>query len=243
MLRTPSVPIRGLAFSPDGTTLLSGGDDKVVRFWDVATRREFKSLPPFKLNIYDMAMSPDGSTFATATGDYTRPDQAGEVKLWDLASGDLLQALPEFDTYFYDVEFTPDGHALVFSDALGKVRFWDIEKHSLKCEIQCDERVRSVELIPGSRLFAASGRFGGISIWDIKSRERLALYEGHDGLTYSLACSPDGTVIASGGVGPIVGLWKVPNAPGEDETIAAQIRRWVNPYGSLDDESNDTISL
>jgi len=51
---------------------LHGGDDKVVRFWDVATRRELKSLPPFELNVYDVAISPNGKTFATVTGDFKK---------------------------------------------------------------------------------------------------------------------------------------------------------------------------
>ena len=74
--------LRAVAFTPDAKTLVTGNDDGMIQVWDVATKRVKKTLPQQPLNIYDLAISPDGKTLATATGDYKRRAESGEIKLW-----------------------------------------------------------------------------------------------------------------------------------------------------------------
>jgi WD40 repeat protein len=69
--------VLALAFSPDGEALFSGGRDRAVRCWDVATRRERAAWNwPIGV-VYALAVAPDGLT-AAAGGN------AGRSVLWDL---------------------------------------------------------------------------------------------------------------------------------------------------------------
>jgi len=220
--------IRALALSPDGKTLLSGHDNQ-IRVWDVATTTESLSLPPERLNVYDLAVSPDGKMFAAATGDYRQPTEAGEVKLWDLESGKLLHSVTDDSTWFYDIAFTPDSETLIVPNARGRVRLLDIEKGTVKGDCRCGSRVRALAILPTGNLFATSSGDGQISIWEAASGKRVAMYQGHDKATYTLASSPDGTILASGGVGQTVKLWAIPIDQGDKGTTAAQIRLWATP--------------
>ena len=72
--------VYSVAFSPDGTTLATGGDDGTVRLWDVATHRQTgKPLAGHTGVVFSVAFSPDGTTLATGGEDHT-------VRLWDLAT-------------------------------------------------------------------------------------------------------------------------------------------------------------
>jgi len=75
MLSTAS--IEAIAFSPDGKTILTGGDDGMVRLWHASTGKEIGQPPTGHIGpLPNVAFSPDGKTIAAA-GDY------GTMRLWD----------------------------------------------------------------------------------------------------------------------------------------------------------------
>lgn len=69
-----------MAFSPDGRTLVSAGEDRTVRLWDAATGKPIgTSLTGHTDWVGAVAFSPDGRTMASAGGDRT-------VRLWDVVT-------------------------------------------------------------------------------------------------------------------------------------------------------------
>ena len=78
--------VRAVAFSPDGTRLASGSDDKTVKVWDASTGEAVQTLQGHSGDVSAVTFSPDGTRLASGSYDKT-------VKVWDWA-GSCIDTAP-----------------------------------------------------------------------------------------------------------------------------------------------------
>jgi WD40 repeat protein len=71
-------------FSPDGAHALSGGWDRTLKLWDVATGALIRTFQAQSDRISSVAFSPDGARVLSGCYD-------GTLKLWDAATGAIIR--------------------------------------------------------------------------------------------------------------------------------------------------------
>jgi WD40 repeat protein len=187
--------IIGLAFTPDGRTLLSGSADGKVRVWDVADRKE-----RYRLDAHDggqaLALSHDGKTAAFATS-------RNVIRLWDVATGQ--ERFPDnsgHDAGIQTLAFSPDGKQIVSADSGLEVRRWDVETGRTLMRFR-DPGIRSrlpALTADGTRLAALDRKSQVTYLWDTHTgRQVFELRPMGDERVHGFAFAPDGQTLVTAG--------------------------------------------
>ena len=152
--------IYSVAFSPDGLTLASGGQDNVVRLWDLGSRRAAGTLTGHTDVVSGVAFSPDGRTLASGSFDTT-------VRLWDLRARRAIgPPLRRHTRPVGGVAFSRDGSTLASAGHDGAIRLWQVPGgEALGALTGHLGNVRSVAFSPLGTL-ASGGDDGLVRLWD-----------------------------------------------------------------------------
>jgi WD40 repeat protein/predicted Ser/Thr protein kinase len=193
--------VRALAFTPDGTRLVSGGDlGGELLVWDLSTGR-IQGRVRSRTSVGPVAVSPDGARIAA--GPYDLKVEL-TMSIWDVATGRIIGT--GAGTPY---AFSPNGKWLAGKDAgLKTVVLWDA--HTFRPVAHWRGHTREINAVAfdraGGRLVSASSDHT-VRLWDVATGRCLHVLEGHTDEVFTAVFHPDGTRIASGGRDRAVWLW------------------------------------
>jgi WD40 repeat protein/class 3 adenylate cyclase len=208
-----------ISFLADGRTLLTGGLNRSVTFWDLSADRVTRTLR-FAEPVWWTAVSPDAKLLAVLT--QAAGTTTSHVQVVDIATGRVLQThlVPHATPLNAAIpgnaglEFSRDGRELV---ALGccssgsTVVGWDMRTGARLFERTAggtNAEANAIDLAPDSRLLGVGTADGNVILLDARTgRQDGAPIQVAAGHVSVLAFSPDGSMFAVGSWDGTASLW------------------------------------
>jgi streptogramin lyase len=190
-----------VAFSPDGTRILTGSGDNTARLWDAATGKLVATLVGHAARVFAVAFSPDGTRVLTGSWD-------GTARLWDTATGTAVATLAGHTDSVSAVAFSPDGTRVLTGSNDTTARLWDAATGKLVATLAGHlSAVFAVAFSPdGTRVLTGSWDRTA-RLWDAATGKVVATLAGHTDVVRAVAFSPDGTRVLTGSYDNTARLW------------------------------------
>jgi WD40 repeat protein len=192
--------VSAVAFSPDGTRIVSGSFDTTVKVWDAASGAELATLRGHGFWwVWAVAFSPDGTRIVSGSK---------TVKVWDAASGAELATLSGHTDFVLALAYSPDGTRIVSGSNDNSLKVWDAASGAELATLRGHGGgVTAVAYSPDGTRIVSGCADSTVKVWDAARRAELATLCGHTGAVRGVAFSPDGTRILSGSEDKAVKIW------------------------------------
>jgi WD40 repeat protein/predicted Ser/Thr protein kinase len=154
-----SAKILSIAWSPDGTKLITGSSDRSVAMWDVATHKKIASSGEHRGGVCAVAFSHSGKLFASGCG-------ANTIKFWKTANvmDKSLGSLSSHESAIRTLAFSPDEKTLASGSEDNTVKLWNVAYQTEIGGFKCDSHVRLVAFSPDGNNLAIVTDHGTLTL-------------------------------------------------------------------------------
>ena len=189
VLRFHESAVNAVVFLKDGR-IATGGEDGRIAVWQPDQPVPALTFQGHTAPIVSLAISPDGTTLASASWDRT-------VRLWPLAGG-ALRVLEGHTQNVNGVAFAPDGRSLVSAGYDATIRIWPLSGNGEPAVTTVPTALNAAVVASDGEIVAA-GADGKLFFLAPNGDLRGSL-EAAETPIISLAVSPDGALVAAAGI-------------------------------------------
>jgi WD40 repeat protein/serine/threonine protein kinase len=213
-----SAIVSDVAYSPDGTLIVTGSHNGSAKVWDARTGERLRDLKGHSRGMMSVAFSPDGKHILTRG-----TDEASRIS--DAATGEPLLELQGHKGFESPGVFSPDGSRIAAFHG-GEAMVWDARNGALLLNLKAPAKaltisspgtagrednavpagrvnvvknpIRCLTFSPDGSRFVAGFDDHVARIWDIRTGAPMPDLKGHAGAVTDVAFSADGSRVATG---------------------------------------------
>jgi WD40 repeat protein len=199
--------VNDLAFSADGSLLISASDDRTIKLWSMNSLEVVDRITDHSAQVRHLAVAPNGRKFAAAALERT-------AMLWGLpAPGDPI----DLRGHLGDVSalaFSPDSRWLATGAFDRAICLWDLadEDAAVPRMRGHAKPITAMAFTPDQAMLLSASGDGTVRRWSVEKSNLTATLQAHEGFVSALVMSPRQALAVSGGNDKCLCIWDVGKA-------------------------------
>lgn len=211
----PGTVSTALAVSPNGRALATGGADRSVRLWDLATGELIQSFTRrlgllgngHQDEVVAVVFSPDGRELISASRD-------GSILTWDLSHYRQVQALAEPNWEVTALALSPTGNLLVSGSGAGKIHIWDRGAGQIRAVLALhQDRITSLSVSPDGKWLISGSCDRTVRLWALPSGRLIKTFPPAKTTITAVAYHAPTQQILSANAQGAIQLWRPQQSP------------------------------
>lgn len=190
--------IRGLAFAPDGSLLVSSSEDGNAWLWNMKTHEPIRSYTTGPARA--IAFLPNGDRFACAARD-------GVIQLWDITSGEKTASWPAHSDNIYGLAFNRAASRLFSTGTDCVINCLDTSTGREIWSVKHAAGFNCLSLAADDRSLAAGSDDQTVRLYDTATGGSKGVYRGHSNWVQSVEFLSDSARLISASADGTVRLW------------------------------------
>lgn len=194
----------GVDWSPDGTKLVSGGTDGLIKIWNIQseTSTPVSTLSGHYGRVSNVKFHPSAHYIASSSFDLT-------WALWDLNKNTNILSQEGHANEVYTISFQVDGSLLASAglDSLGLI--WDLRSGQSIMTLHGHlKAVYGLDWSPNGYQIVTGSGDGTIKVWDLRKQEEISTILAHNNIVSDVRFEQDaGNFLVSGGYDNMINIY------------------------------------
>ncbi|XP_015181340.1 PREDICTED: WD repeat-containing protein 3 [Polistes dominula] len=207
--------LRSITLFPDMRGIASGGDDKMVQFWNFELITDFDSTTGAKILsvthsrtlkleecVLCVKISPNNRFVAVSLLDTT-------VKIFFLDTFKFFISLYGHNQPVLCMDISSDSNLIATGSSDRNIKIWGLDFGDCHKSIFAHgNSVTGLAFVPNTHYFFTCGKDGKVKQWDADIYQNIVTLQGHAGEAWTCAISPNGVYVVSCGSDKVIRLYE-----------------------------------